>query len=330
MPAPSTSSIPAPAPSATARPNFFIVGHSKSGTTALYKFLQAHPDVWMSEPKEPNYFATDFCRGVTEGAYVQRSEPAYLRLYDGWSGQRAVGEASACYLFSEEAAANIARFNPEARIIVMLREPVSFLRSYHLQRLKNPPTEGEDVKDFARALALEPRRKQGLDTPPRCQTPELLYYSERVKYADQLRRYREHFPAEQVLVIIYDDFKADNAATFERVCRFLDIDPTFEPEYEVHNRGKQIRSKTAQQTMRQLTHGEGALAGVKRFAKLLLPRPVRRRLTGLAYNKLVFEPKTHLDDAFVTDLKRRFKPEVERISEVLDRDLVTLWGYDRV
>ncbi len=105
---------------------------------------------------------------------------------------------------------------PDARIIAILREPASFLHSLHLQLLSR--TASRTAKDLAQALALEPARREGREIPPSCYRPQALFYSERVRYVEQLRRYHEVFAPEQVLVLIYDDFRTDNAGTVRRCC----------------------------------------------------------------------------------------------------------------
>jgi len=104
-----------------------MVGNSKSGTSAIYFALQQHPDIFMCTPKEPNHFATDLCAGVTEGTFVQMSEVEYLALFHDDAGSAVSGDASACYLYSKDAAKKIYGFNPEAKILIILREPVAFL-----------------------------------------------------------------------------------------------------------------------------------------------------------------------------------------------------------
>lgn len=312
------------------RPTFFLVGHSKSGTSAMHAFLDAHPDLFMCAPKEPNYFARDFCRGVTRGAYAERTEAEYLALFRDASPFQRCGEASACYLYSRVAADEIYAFEPEARILIMLREPVAFLHAFHLQRLRNPPTEGENVKDFEQALRLEEARKAGRHIPPGCLTPQHLYYSERIKYREQVERYTRRFGLERVKVIIYDDFKDDNEAVYRDVLTFLEVEPTFTPAFGIHNRGVRVRSKPMQELVHTVSHGRGPWRGVHALVKAAVPGAVRRTLLRTVYRKLVFAPKPDLDPDLVRRLKAIYRPEVERISAFLDIDLVSRWGYDGV
>lgn len=314
----------------THRTDFFIVGNSKSGTTALYKFLDQHPSVCMSTPKEPNYFAADLVHDHGVGAFQRRPPDDYVACFDEARPGQLRGDASACYLYSTVAAQRIAIHNPEARILIMLREPVDFLHSYHLQMLKNPVSEGETVRAFAEALALEPARKEGRHLPDGCCVPSLLYYMDRVRYAEQVERYLSRFPRDQVFVIIYDDFRADNRAIVRDVLRFLHVDAAFTPTMKTHNASEKLRSKTLQRLMHDLTHGKGRFAGVQPMLKRVVPRRLRKALTQRVFRTLIFQPKPAVDSNLRRALMKQCAPEVEAISQLLGRDLVHLWGYDAV
>lgn len=102
-------------------PTFLIVGAPKAGTTSLYHYLRSHPDVFMSEAKEPHYFSY---AGEGQPAWGMRSLDAYEALFDSVHGERATGEASTWYLYSETAAEEIYRALPNTQIIILLRNPI--------------------------------------------------------------------------------------------------------------------------------------------------------------------------------------------------------------
>ncbi|HYM44947.1 MAG TPA: sulfotransferase, partial [Solirubrobacteraceae bacterium] len=204
-------------------PDFFIVGHPKTGTTALYEMLRRHPQVYMPDLKEPSFLAPDQPRRfqrAASGALPGTLED-YLALFVPARSDQRVGEASSAYLVSHLAPSRIAEIQPAARIIAILREPASLLRSLHLQLVQGHV---ETEKDLRKAISLETARREGRRIPPRSPRPEALQYSERVRYVEQLRRYHAVFPREQVLVLVYDDFRRDNEATVRGVLRFLDVD----------------------------------------------------------------------------------------------------------
>ncbi len=302
-------------------PDFFIVGHPKCGTTALYRMLRAHPQIFMPELKETRFFAPELhpATGLTTHP---RTLEQYMALF-AWAapGQRA-GEASPSYLRSRIAAARIAAVAPDARIVAILREPASFLRSLHLELLRDHV---ETEKDLGRAIAQEHVRARERDVRPG------LVYSDYVRYVEQLRRYRDAFAPERVLVLVYDDFRADNEATVRRVLRFLEVDDTAPIEPVEANPTVRVRSPRAYALVRSLYLGEGMGARTaKASIKALTPRRLRRGgLGALRRNVLLGKPRTSGDDLDL-ELRRRFRPEVVALSEYLDRDLIKLWGYDDI
>jgi hypothetical protein len=322
--------------SATQMPDFFIVGHAKCGTTALYEMLREHPQIFMPKFKEPWYFSRHnpqdvpaSQRTVAVTGNKPMSEAEYLTLFaDALPGQRR-GEASTSYLWSETAAAAIAAAQPSARIIAILREPASFLRSLHLQLLVNV---SETETDFRRAIALEDARREGREIPRYAFWPQSLIYSDRVRYVEQLQRYHAVFPREQVLVLIYDDFRADNEGTVRRVLRFLDVDDAWSPPVvEVHPSFREVRSSHVSELMRVIRHGRGRLSGPAKATILrLTTREQRRRWLHPLKSRIMFRNPEKPDEDFMTELRRRFKPEVVAASEYLGRYLVSLWGYDRL
>ena len=232
------------------------------------------------------------------------------------------------YLWSPGAARRIAEVQPAARIVAILREPASFLRSLHLQNLQS---HYETVADLGEALALEDDRRAGRRIPRRCRRPQTLLYSEYVRYAEQLRRYRAVFAREQLLVLIYDDYRADNEATVRQVLRFVGADDTVPIEPTEVNATVRIRSQPLDELVHSVSVGRGPLSrAAKASLKALAPRRLRRAALEAVQRRLVLAPPPPVDEALMLQLRRRFAPEVVALSEYLDRDLVALWGYDRL
>jgi hypothetical protein len=311
-------------------PDFFIVGQPKSGTTALYEALRAHPQLYMPDLKEPVFLASDLLAGLrrpTVRARPQNLED-YLALFVDATPEQRMGEASSLYLWSRTAAANIAQLQPQARIIAILREPASMLRSLHLQLLQD---HSETEPDLHKALALEDERRRGKRIPRSAPRPAALFYSEHVRYVEQLRRYREVFSAEQMLVLIYDDFRADNEGTVRRVLRFLGVDDTQPIEVTDANPTVRLRSKQLDDVVRSVAGGGGpVMRVVKGPVKGLTSRRLRHGALRVARRRLVYGEPRPVDDALMLELRRRFSDEVVALSEYLGRDLVSLWGYDSI
>jgi hypothetical protein len=310
-------------------PDFFIVGHPKSGTTALYSMLRRDPQIFMPDGKEPWFFAEELHERTPPRP---EGTPRTLEQYEAWfagagAGQR-VGEASPLYLWSHTAARAIAEVRPDAKIVAILREPASFLRSLHLQFVQ---TYIETENDFAKALALEPARRAGREIPPYTYWPQTLLYSEHVRYVEQLRRYEAVFPREQLLVLAYDDFRADNAATVRQVLRFLEVDDSVPIEPLHANPTVRARSQRAHELLHAVSVGRGPLSlTIKSAIKTVVPQRLRRSAVGTIRERLLYAEPPLEDAATTAELRRRFKPEVVALADLLDRDLVRLWGYDSI
>ncbi|HEV7528360.1 MAG TPA: sulfotransferase [Solirubrobacteraceae bacterium] len=308
-------------------PDFFIVGHAKSGTTALYSMLRRHPQIFMPAAKEPWFFADELHERTPPRP---EGTPKTLQEYVSWfagagAGQR-VGEASPLYLWSHTAAERIAAVRPDARIIAILREPASFLRSLHLQFVQ---TYVETENDFAKALALEPARRAGREVPRYTYWPQALLYSEHVRYVEQLRRYEAVFPREQLLVLTYDDFKRDNESTVRQVLRFLGVDDSVPIDPLHANPTVRARSQRTHELLHAVSVGRGPLSlAVKSAIKKVAPQRLRRGAVGAIRNRLIYTEPPPEDELVMLELRRRFKGEVAALGDLLGRDVVRLWGYD--
>jgi len=315
-------------------PDFFIVGHEKCGTTALDLMLKRHPQIFLPEAKEQKFFAPEL-RGGTGRARSQdanrpRTFEGYMGLFAAADPQQRVGEASPQYLRSSGAAARIAAARPDARIIAILREPSSFLRSFHLQATQNSV---ESERSFGKALALEQERREGRRIPRNCRVPETLFYSEHVRYVEQLRRYEAVFAREQMLVLVYDDFRRDNAATVRRVSRFLDVDEAFPVETIETAPRRAVRSfalKQVADAARTARQNPSAAGPLGRAVNALTPGVLRSEQFRARWRKLVYRAPDPPDQALMRELRRRFAPEVIALSDYLGRDLVAEWGYDEL
>jgi len=223
------------------RPDFFIVGAFKAGTTALYEYLRAHPQIFMSVPKEPMYFGQDLTP-----RYRRMTEDEYLALFrDARDDQRA-GEASPWYLYSKSAAQEIRDFNPDARAIIMLRNPVDVMYSQHSQLVFN---QREDLADFAQALAAEDDRRAGHRLPADAIRPEALYYRRSVQFPEQIERYIDVLGRERVHFIVFDDLVSDPRRVYRACLEFLGVDPSVEVDLSVYNPNKRPRSGAIQKVI---------------------------------------------------------------------------------
>jgi hypothetical protein len=261
--------------------------------------LRGHPQVFMPF-KEPRFFSPDVKPRT-------RSLEEYLDLFAGAKPGQVVGEADPHSLSSRVAASAIAAHNPEARIVALFREPASFLQSLHLQQLRSHP---ETVKDLPSAVEL---------------------YTHYMRYVEQLDRYRAVLPENQILVLIYEDFRQDNSGTLRRVLDFLGVDsacplPTIEA-----NSSFAFRRPAANTMLLHIVKGEHpALRALQPVLKAVIPRPARQAAIKGFRERIARPSPPACDEAFAAQLRHRFKPEVVQLGDLLGRDLVTLWGYEKV
>jgi Sulfotransferase family len=321
--------MPGSPPAPGRLPDFFIVGNPKSGTTALYEMLRLHPGIYMPECKEPWFFAQELHeRTPPRPEGTPESLEQYVQLFADAAPEQRAGEATALYLWSRTAAAAIAQVRPDARIIAILREPASFLASLHLQFVQ---TYIETEGNFRRAIALEEARRGGREIPRYTYWPQALLYSEHVRYVEQLRRFHAVFPAEQVLVLIYDDFLKDNEATVREVLRFLDADDQHAIDTVRANPSFRARSQRAHELLHAMSVGRGPLSRALRGGvKAVTPQKLRRDTVAAIRQRVINTQPEPVDEQFMLELRRRFAPEVAAVSEYLGRDLVRLWAYDEI
>jgi hypothetical protein len=302
-----------PAPARGRVPDFFIVGNPKSGTTALYEMLRRHPAVYMPALKEPHFFAAE----QPPSNSLPRTLEEYLALFAAARPDQRAGEASPSYLRSPIAAARIAQLAPEARIVAILREPASFVRSLHMQYLQDHV---ETERDLRRAIAQEEIVRDGRT---------VLRYSERVRYVEQLRRFHERFGRERVLVSIYDDFRAANVATVRRVLRFLEVDDGVAIAPLEANPTVRMRSVRLARLTLAVRTGRGPLGrALNGSIRALTSERMRAGAMRVVRGRVLYGAPLSPDEGLMVELRRRFAPEVVALSEYLERDLVGLWGYD--
>ncbi|HEY2718667.1 MAG TPA: sulfotransferase [Solirubrobacteraceae bacterium] len=310
-------------------PDFFVVGHAKSGTTALHAMLSQHPQIFLGL-KEPRFFAAELReRDMPRPNATPRDLGEYEAWFAGAAPEQLVGDVSPDYLWSHEAARLIAEVQPDARIVAILREPASFLHSLHRQWLRHyVEVEG----DFRKALELEQPRLQGRELPQDTYWPKALFYSDHVRYVEQLRRYHEQFGRERVLVLIYEDYRADNERTLRTVLRFLDVREDVPIRALQSNQSVHVQSPRIHGLLRKLTVAEGrGFGALNKSLKTLTPMRLRQSALQTVRKRVVFGEPEPPEEAFMLELRRRLRPEVVALGEYLGRDdLPSLWGYDEL
>ncbi len=304
------------------KPDFFIVGAPKCGTSALTDYLAAHPDIFMAR-KEMHFFGRDLRFGTQ---FYRRDEKEYLAEFSGWNGQSRISEASVWYLFSRTAAREIKTFNPQARIVILLRDPVDMVYSlFHWFRYDG----NEPLRTFAEALKAETVRQVGRGTGRQTYFVQGLVYHQAARYAEQVQRYFEVFGRDRVHVVLYDDLARDAAGVYRDTLSFLDVDAHHTlPEFPRVNPAQAVKSPALRAVLND--------AAVR--STLLAVRPLLPRFVFQAFHRIErklsrinsFAQKSPpLDPALRAQLRRDFAPEVERLGELLGRDL-THWSREAV
>jgi hypothetical protein len=199
------------------KPNFFIVGAPKCGTTSLGIYLRKHPNVFFCPIKEPNFFCEDF-----PGIRLVKTQNEYLRLFSKASLDHiAIGEASTRYLWSSVAIRRIYEFDSRSKIIIMLRNPIDLVYSFHSQCIYSLV---ENEKDFKKAWKLQERRAAGYDIPTLCvEQAAHLQYKNCGMIGEQVRRVFNIFPRDQVRIFLFEDFINNTLDIYKETLCFLGL-----------------------------------------------------------------------------------------------------------
>jgi hypothetical protein len=281
-----------------AQPNFFIIGAARSGTSALAEMVRQHPDAFVTRPKEPHFLAfagtTPHFTGPGDEAHINRIVVTryedYMRLYED-TRAAARGDASVSTLYyADESVPNLARFFPDARLIVILRNPVDAAYSnYQYMRVR-----GFEPLDFEQALDDEERR---IDAGWHHQ----WHYQRLGMYSVQLRPFLEEAGPERVLVLFYDDLQDQPEVTLMRAFRFLRIDPEANVNMRLRvNVSGQPRSRLLQRGIQFAT----AHPRIKRATKWTVPFRVREwfRSANLRHEPMVNSLRDRLSNHFEKEL----------------------------
>jgi hypothetical protein len=290
------------------KPDFFIVGAPKCATSAIYNHLSEHPQVFMSRIKEPNYFGSDL-------HFDERmAEHEYLELFKPAKNKKAWGEASPWYLYSKKAAVEIKQFNPEAKIIIMLRNPVDMMYSLFYENIYHG---NEEVGDFETALQLEERRKQLINIPKHANPVECLFYRDLASFAVQVKRYYDEFGRSKVHIILFEEFISNPLKIWNDLLNFLSIDKTHIPQFKTINPAKQYRSRQFRNLLREPP------PVIRKLYKILLPfhslrMDVQSKMKQLNTKHLKKQP---LPAQVRVALTNEFASDIKELSGLINRDL---------
>ncbi len=216
------------------KPNLFILGAPKCGTTSLASWLSEHPNLFMSPVKEPHYFNTD-------GTTATKTSSEYERLfYKARNKHAIVGEASTHYLFSKNAVPKILDYNPSSKFIVCIRNPVEMAPSLHSERVWQGR---ETIKEFETAWHMQNNRRSGKRIPRTVKyDPERLQYGEFCKLGKQLKRVMSYVHESQLLPLLLEDIQNNARKEYLKVLSFLGLEYDNRRTFKKYNTNKKTRS----------------------------------------------------------------------------------------
>lgn len=302
------------------KPNFFLIGAPKCGTTALYYYLKDHREIYFSDPKEPHYFDTDFSEAFRKPftGKIFKDDVEYTTLFrNAQHWHKAIGEGSVWYLCSSEAAQKIQKYNPDSKIIVMLRNPVQMAPSLHAEELFST---NENIKDFKTAWHLQDARQRGCSIPKKCSDQKLVQYRNACMLGSQMKRLFTVFPREQIMPIIFDDFVSDVRKVYEDVLSFLGVSFDNRTYFPVINERKDhlfkflnylLLNNSTPYFLIDFSRTMKRILGIKSF----YVRPMLKK-----FNTIV-KDKDKLDLEFRMELLESFSDDIGILEEILGRNL---------
>jgi Sulfotransferase domain len=288
---------------AAQKPNFFIIGAPKCGTTALAFWLSRHPNVFMSPVKEPHFFNSD-------QRYILTPDiEDYAKLFEGASEDHFVrGEASVWYLLSKEAIPRIEEFVEGPKYIVCLRNPVEMAYSLHEQLVVSGD---ENILDFGAAWSMSEDRSAGASVSMWCREPNFLAYKSSCRLGEQLERLYSQVERDRVHLVLMDDLKKNAKTVYEDALSFLGLPSDGRTDFDVINPAKELKSRTVLRFVGMMGKIRNKL-GIKRSFGVL---------NKIRDNNIAFRNRTPLSEQKRSELKRYFTDDIKLLESLARRDL---------
>lgn len=306
-------------------PTFLIVGAVKAGTTSLHEYLQLHPEVFMSPVKETNYFSDadmqfehfnlDYRQDISVNlekylagpmdkkvhiAHVRTWEQ-YQQLFRDVKDEKAIGEVSNSYLYLPSTASAIKNKLPQAKVIMILRNPVERLYSQFLMNLRLGKIAETDLLKEIENDQQKKHKGWGVSH----------LYLEVGNYYEQVKRYYDHFPAGQIKVIIFDDFKKDAAGVMKDLFNFIGVDPSVQIDMSTkYNEAGVPRFGKLNYFLTQ--------TGLYTLSKKLIPEGFKQSVKNIFYSKNKVPKISPHEKNWLINY---YRSDIEALSGLLQRDL---------
>ncbi|MDJ1181313.1 sulfotransferase [Roseofilum sp. BLCC_M91] len=294
-------------------PNFLLIGAAKSGTSSLYYYLKQHPEIYMPasrDQKEPDFFTLegeDINRIGPYGPHVMTNAitdlQSYSELFAGVTNEKAIGEASTSYIYSEKAPQRIHNHIPDAKLIAILRHPAERAFSHFLFSLSNGR---EPIPDFAKTLKAEDDRVAK-------DWSFQWHHKRRGFYYVQLKRYFDLFDANQIRVYLYEDLIKDTTGLMKDIFQFLEVDDSFVPNVsKKHNPTRVPKNQTVNTLLNRPNP-------IKAVVKTILPMGLRKTIADRLKEKNLGKPK--LSNKLRKQLIVEYREDILNLQDLIGRDL---------
>ena len=282
-------------------PNFIIVGAPKAGTTSLYHYLSEHPEVFMSEPKEVNFFSREEieAQGLYYADFKAKDMQSYEQLFDGVKHEKAVGEGSVSYLFYPNTPQKIKDVLPDVKIIILLRDPVERAFSHYLMDLRLGLVD----------MSLESTVSGEVDN----EKSRLFYqqYIELGLYYEQVKRYLNIFGKEQVKIYLQEDLRAKGNNVITDLYTFLGVDETYRPDMtRQHN--------TFSMPKKNMIGNLYTSNFMRVLVRNIVPDKLKNIMKGFVFDN---KPKHVLPPETKRKLQELYLGDIEKLEKLIDRDL---------
>ena len=307
-------------------PNFFVIGAAKCGTTTLYDFLEQHSEVYMSPIKEPHFFCSDirienfsdeykkyvYSRGINIQDYVAGDMSkkywewyvddftTYLKLFKNVTNQKAIGEISNGYLFSTVSANEIKDKYPEAKIVMILRNPVSRAYSHYLANVRD----GRTTLSFRDELEADLKKSN----KGWCKSHN---YVEMGMYYQQVKRFMDAFPNNQILIFLNDDLKTDANAVGKKLFDYIGVDANASINYS--NKQNEAKMPKWPRLIKFITQ-----TGLKRKLSRALPSRIQTNVKPFFFKEGKIPNMSEEDKQWLITL---FKDDIQKTQVLINRDL---------
>lgn len=285
-------------------PNFFVIGAERCGTTSVYNYLKAHPDVFMPEVKEPRYFSENsFTHPYYESRRQSRvkDEQQYLALFESANGESAVGEASPTYLYHPETPSRIQAVAPQARFVAMFRHPVDRAYSHYMLRVGM----GTEPLTFEQAVEEERPHLDSVWDGER-------HYLRLGFYARGLERWLAVFDRDRFCTYLNEDLNRDARAVVSDMYAFLGVDPAFEPPVEARFQMTGVPRFPLLEPLRRSKP-------LRRALKAVLPARSAAAVKTKVNRQMLHKPE--IAPALRADLVALFRDDVLRLQDLTGHDL---------